>query len=528
MAHEIVKDFEAIKLLERGVNKLCDAVKITLGPKGRNVVLDRRFGVPLITNDGVTIAKEITLPNPFENMGANLIKQVSIKTNDLAGDGTTTACVLAQKIVAEGIKNYTAGANPISLKKGIMKATDVVLAELDKQSIAVNSSKEIFQISSISAGDEEVGKLISEAVDIVGKDGVISVEDGKTFKTQLKIVEGMQIDRGYLSPYMATNQEKMDATLLDSYILITDKKIHTIQEILPLLEQVSTQNKPLLIIAEDIEHEVLATLVLNKIRGAITVVAIKAPSYADRRKAQLHDIAVMTGASVISEDMGMELKECGLAHLGVAGKIHITKDSTTISYGRGNAESLQERIAQIKTQIKDSTNDFDKTGLEERLAKLTGGIAIIEVACTSEVEMQEKKLRIEDAISATKSAITEGIVAGGGVALINCKETLLEFIQTLEGDEKTGANIILSSLSSPLRQISENAGIDGGVIEFNILEKKQNNYGFDAATNTYVDMIKAGIIDPTLVAKSALMNAASVASTLLTTQVVIAEIEEKK
>ena len=525
---EILKNFEAIKALEKGVNEVCDAVKITLGPKGRNVVLDRQGNFPLITNDGVTIAKEVELENPFENMGANLIKQVSIKTNDSACDGTTTACVLAQKIVNEGVKNYTAGANPIILKKGIKKATEVVLQELEKQAIPVQDNRAIFQVASISAGDEEIGELISKAVDTVGKDGVISVEDGKTFKTELKVVEGMQLDRGYLSPYMATNTEKMEAELSNSYILITDNKIHNMQEIMPILEQVAKQARPLLIIAEDIENDVLATLVLNKLRGALNIVAIKSPSYGERRKAFLKDIATLTGGTVITQETALEIKDCTLSHLGEAGKIIVTKDSCVISHGTGNPEHIQERSAQIKLQIKSSENDFDKAGLEERLAKLTGGIAVIEVACTTEVEMLEKKLRIEDAISATKSAIAEGIVCGGGVALINCKPALLKFIKTLSGDEKTGAEIVLNSLSAPLKQICENAGLDGGVVEYNILRNKKKNYGFNALDNSYVDMIKAGIIDPAKVTKSAIGNATSVAATLLTTQVIIANVNTSK
>ena len=518
----MLKDFEAIKALERGVNELCDAVKITLGPKGRNVVLDRQGNIPMITNDGVTIAKEIELENAFENMGANLIKQVSIKTNDLAGDGTTTACVLAQKIVNEGVKNYTAGANPIILQKGIKKATNLVIQELEKQAIPVKESKEIFQVASISAGDQEIGELISKAVKIVGKDGVISVEDGKTFKTELKVVEGMQFDRGYLSPYMATNPEKMEAELFDSYILITENKIHNIKELLPILEQVSKEAKPLLIIAEEIDHDVLATLILNKLRGALNIVAIKPPSYGDRRQAVLQDIAVMTGATVITQETALEVKDCNISHLGKAGKIIVSKDSCTISQGMGSVEKMEDRIKLIKKQIRDCDTDFDKAALEERLAKLAGGIAVIEVACTTEVEMLEKKLRVEDAISATKSAIAEGIVAGGGVALINCKKALSEFVLTLSGDEKTGAEIVLNALSAPLKQICQNAGIDGGVIEHNILSNGQANYGFNALNNTYVNMIEAGIIDPARVTKSALLNATSVASTLLTTQVVVA------
>lgn len=527
MSKQILTGFDAIKKLENGVKKLTNAVKITLGPKGRNVVLDRKFGTPLITNDGVTIAKEITLPDPFENMGASLIKEVSIKTNEVAGDGTTTACILAESIVSEGIKNYTAGANPIILRKGIQKGIEEVTKRLKEISTPVSSSKEIFQIASISAGDEEIGKLIAEGFEKVGKDGVITVAESKTLKTELKIVEGMQFDRGYLSPYMITDTNKMECVLTDSYILITDKKIKNLNEILGILEAVSQSGKSLLIIAEDIETEALSTLVLNKLRGALNVVAVKAPGYADKRKALCEDIAVLTGGAFICDELGFELKDTTIEKLGYATNIKVTKDNTTISGGAGKKEAMESRICEIKGQIDLADNEFDKNRLQERLAKLVGGIAIIYVGSATEVEMQEKKLRIEDAIEATKSATQEGIVCGGGIALLNCVDSVKQLAETLSGDEKTGAEIVLKALYSPIKMITQNAGIDGGVVIDNILKNNKKNYGYNALTNEYVNMLESGIIDPTKVTISAIENAGSVASTLLTTEVLICDKEEK-
>lgn len=527
MSKQILTSFDAIKKLENGVKKLTNAVKITLGPKGRNVVLDRKFGTPLITNDGVTIAKEITLPDPFENMGASLIKEVSIKTNEVAGDGTTTACILAESIVSEGIKNYTAGANPIILRKGIQKGIEEVTEHLKEISTPVSSSKEIFQIASISAGDEEIGKLIAEGFEKVGKDGVITVAESKTLKTELKIVEGMQFDRGYLSPYMITDTNKMECVLTDSYILITDKKIKNLNEILGILEAVSQSGKSLLIIAEDIETEALSTLVLNKLRGALNVVAVKAPGYADKRKALCEDIAVLTGGAFICDELGFELKDTTIEKLGYATNIKVTKDNTTISGGAGKKEAMESRICEIKGQIDLADNEFDKNRLQERLAKLVGGIAIIYVGSATEVEMQEKKLRIEDAIEATKSATQEGIVCGGGIALLNCVDSVKQLAETLSGDEKTGAEIVLKALYSPIKMITLNAGIDGGVVIDNILKYNKKNYGYNALTNEYVNMLESGIIDPTKVTISAIENAGSVASTLLTTEVLICDKEEK-
>ena len=527
MSKQILSGFDAIKKLEMGVRKLSNAVKITLGPKGRNVVLDRKFATPLITNDGVTIAKEITLPDPFENMGANLIKEVSIKTNEVAGDGTTTACILAESIVSVGVKNYTAGANPIILKKGIQKAISVATEHLREISIPVSSSKEIFQVASISAGDEEIGRLIADGFEKVGKDGVITVEESKTLKTELKIVEGMQFDRGYLSPYMVTNPDKMECILQDSYILITDKRIKNLNEIIGVLEAVSQSGKSLLIIAEDIENEVLSTLVLNKLRGALNVVAVKAPGYADKRKALCQDIAVLTHGTFICDELGFELKDVNLQKLGFANNIKVTKDSTTISGGKGLKEEIENRILEIKGQIESANNEFDKNRLQERLAKLIGGIAIIYVGSATEVEMQEKKLRIEDAIEATKSATQEGIVCGGGVALLNCVDCVQKLVDTLSGDEKTGAEIVLKSLFAPIKMITQNAGIEGAIVIENILNKHDKNYGYNALTNEYVNMIESGIIDPTKVTRTALENAGSVASTLLTTEVLVCDIEEK-
>ena len=527
MSKQMLTGFEAIKKLENGVRKLANAVKITLGPKGRNVVLDRKFSTPLITNDGVTIAKEITLPDPYENMGANLIKEVSIKTNEVAGDGTTTACILAESIVSEGVKNYTAGANPVILKKGIQKAISTAVNHLKEITTPVNSNKEIFQIASISAGDEEIGKLIAEGFEKVGKDGVITVEESKTLKTELKIVEGLQFDRGYLSPYMITNTEKMECVFTDAYILITDKRIKNLNEIITVLEQVSQSGKPLVIIAEDIDNEVLSTLVLNKLRGALNVVAVKAPGYADKRKAICEDIATLCNGTFICDELGYDLKDADISKLGIAGNIKITKDSTIISSCKTEKERLNTRIQEIKSQINSADNEFDKNRLQERLAKLTGGIAVIYVGSATEIEMQEKKLRIEDAIEATKSAVEEGIVCGGGIALLSCVKDIEKLIATLDGDEKTGAQIVLKSLFAPIKMITANAGISGDVVIDKILECNKANFGYNALTNEYVDMLECGIIDPTKVTRSALENAASVASTLLTTEVIVCDIEEK-
>jgi len=527
MSKQILSGFDAIKKLENGVKKLSNAVKVTLGPKGRNVVLDRKYSTPLITNDGVTIAKEISLSDPFENMGANLIKEVSIKTNDVAGDGTTTACILAESIVSEGVKNYTAGANPIILKKGIQKAINCVVDHLRSISTPVSSNKEIFQVASISAGDEEIGNLISQGFEKVGKDGVISVEESKTLKTELKIVEGMQFDRGFLSPYMVNNTDKMECNLSDCYILITDKKIKNLNEIITVLEEVSSSGKSLLIIAEDIETEVLSTLVLNKLRGALNVVAVKAPGYADKRKALCEDIAVLTGGQFICDELGYELKDTNITKLGFASSIKVTKDNTIISGGKGSKESIENRANEIRGQIATCDVEFDKNRLQNRLAKLLGGIAVIYVGSATEIEMQEKKLRIEDAIEATKSAVEEGIVCGGGIALLNCIPSVQELITTLSGDEKTGAQIVLKSLSAPIKMIASNAGIDGGVIIDKVLSSPDKNFGYNALTNEYVNMIECGIIDPTKVTRSAIENAGSVASTLLTTEVIITDKEEK-
>ena len=523
MYKNILSGFDAIKKLELGASKLASAVKLTIGPKGRNVVLDRKFATPLITNDGVTIAKEISLKDKFENIGANLLKEVSIKTNDIAGDGTTTACILAESIIKEGIKNYSAGANPVILKKGIQKATDFVVNHLTNISIPISTSKEIYQVASISAQDEEIGKLIAQAFDKVGKDGVITVEEGKTLKTELKIVEGMQFDKGYLSPYMCNDMIKMECNLDNAYILITDNKISTLHDILPLLEEVSKTNKPLVIIAEEIESEVISTLVLNKLRGAINVVAVKAPAYADRRKAICQDIATITGATFISEEVGLNLNTANISNLGIAGKVKITKDSTTISYGKGDKTKIDNRVLEIKAQIDSCDNDFDKNKLEERLAKITGGIAILQVGSATEVEMQEKKLRIEDAISATKSAILEGIVAGGGIALLKTIKPLDKFLESLSGDEKTGGMIIRNSLSAPIDMIIKNAGLDSGIIIDKVLSNDNINYGYNALTNEYVDMLSSGIIDPTRVTRSALVNASSLSSTLLTTECIVCD-----
>ena len=528
MAKQIKYGEDARKALEKGVNVLADTVKITLGPKGRNVVLDKKYGTPLITNDGVTIAKEIDLKDPFENMGAQLIKEVSVKTNDVAGDGTTTACVLAQAIIREGLKNFTAGANPIILKKGIQKAIETATAELKKISKEVSTSKEIAQVASISAGDDEIGSLIAKAMEKVGADGVISVEEAKTMKTELSVVEGMQFDRGYLSPYMSTNMEKMVAELENPYILITDKKISTIQDILPLLEQIVKVGGKLLIIADDIEGEALATLVLNKLRGTFICVAVKAPAFGDKRKALLEDIAIVTGGKVISEELGLDLKQTDLSMLGRARFVKVDKDNTTIVDGAGEKSDISDRVKSIRAQLETVTSDYDKEKLEERLAKLAGGVAVIKVGAATEVEMQEKKLRIEDALAATKAASQEGVVPGGGVALLKTAGKLNALVAKLSGDEKTGASIVLRAIEVPIRQIAKISGVDGGVVVNKIYEHIDDaNYGFDALNNKYVDMVESGIIDPTKVTRSALENAGSVASVLLTTECLVADVEEE-
>lgn len=522
MSKLIKHGIEAIKELEKGVNIVADTVKITLGPKGRNVVLDREYGVPLITNDGVTIAKEIELKNPIENMGANLIKQVSIKTNDVAGDGTTTACVLAQCIINNGVKNYSAGANPVILKNGINKAKDVVVNKLKSLSFPIKDNKEIYQIATISCGDKEIGKLIAEAFNKVGNNGVISIEEGKTLNTELKIVEGMEFDRGYLSPYMSTDLNKMESNLSNAYILVTDCKINNVQELLPALEESSSKGRPLLIICEEIENDVIATLVLNKIRGAVTSVVVKAPAYGEKRKEYLTDISILTGATFVSSDLGLNINDISAETLGTAKNVKVTKDSCLISGGCGDKEKIKDRINSIKNQIENCKDDFECNNLKERLSKLDGGVAVILVGSATEIEMQEKKLRIEDAVSATKSAIEEGIVAGGGVAYLRCVTVLDDLIATLNGDEKTGAEIVRQALFAPIKQISLNSGIDGAIVVNNILNSIDDNYGYDAYSNNYVNMIESGIIDPTKVTLNALINACSVASTLLTTESVVA------
>ena len=528
MAKLIKSGDDARRALEQGVNVLANTVKVTLGPKGRNVVLDRKFQSPLITNDGVTIAKEIELSDPFENMGAQIIKEVSVKTNDVAGDGTTTAAVLAQAIIAEGMRNFTAGANPIVLKKGIKKAVDVVVSALKEQSKPVETEKAIEQVASISAGDESVGELISKAMQKVGKDGVITVEESKTMETELEVVEGMKFDRGYASSYMSTNMEKMEAVLDNPLILLTDKKISNIQEILPLLEQVVKTGQKLLIIADEVEGEALATLVINKLRGTFTCVAVKAPGFGDRRKALMEDIAILTGANVISEELGRKLNETTLEDLGKARQIVVTKDSTTIVEGGGSSTKIKERITSIKAQLENTTSDYDREKLSERLAKLSGGVAVIKVGSATEIEMKEKKLRIEDALAATRAAVEEGIVAGGGVALLRTIPAVQKLVNKLDGDEQIGAKIIMASLQAPIRQIAQNAGIDGGVVVDKIIHNENANFGYDALNDKYLDMIDAGIIDPTKVTRSALQNAASVSSTLLTTECVITSEPEKE
>ena len=525
MAKEIKYGAEAREALGAGVNKLANTVRVTLGPKGRNVVLDKSYGAPLITNDGVTIAKEIELEDAFENMGAQLVKEVATKTNDVAGDGTTTATVLAQAMIDEGIKNLAAGANPIILRRGMKKATDCAVEAIAKMSSKVTGKDQIAKVASISAGDEEVGQLVADAMEKVSNDGVITIEESKTMKTELDVVEGMQFDRGYVSAYMATDMDKMEAVLDNPYILITDKKISNIQEILPLLEQIVQSGAKLLIIAEDVEGEALTTLIVNKLRGTFNVVAVKAPGYGDRRKEMLKDIAILTGGQVISEELGLDLKDATLDQLGRAKSVKVQKENTVIVDGFGETADIQARIAQIKAQIEETTSEFDKEKLQERLAKLSGGVAVIRVGAATETEMKENKLRLEDALAATKAAVEEGIIAGGGSAYIHASKEVEKLADTLSGDEKTGANLILKALEAPLFHISYNAGLEGAVI-INKVRESEVGTGFDALHEEYVDMVKAGILDPAKVTRSALQNATSVASTLLTTESVVANIKE--
>jgi chaperonin GroEL len=524
MAKEIKFSEEARRAMLRGVDKLADAVKVTLGPKGRNVVLEKKFGSPLITNDGVTIAKEIELEDPFENMGAKLVAEVASKTNDVAGDGTTTATVLAQAMIREGLKNVTAGANPMGIRKGIEKAVAVAVEELKAISKPIQGRESIAQVAAISAADEEVGQLIAEAMERVGNDGVITLEESKGFTTELDVVEGMQFDRGYASPYMITDTEKMEAVLENPYILITDKKISSIQDILPILEQVVQQGKPLLIIAEDVEGEALATLVVNKLRGTFTAVAVKAPGFGDRRKAMLEDIAILTGGEVISEELGRELKSATIASLGRASKVVVTKENTTIVEGAGDSDRIKARINQIRAQLEETTSEFDREKLQERLAKLAGGVAVIKVGAATETELKERKLRIEDALNSTRAAVEEGIVAGGGTALMNVYNKVAAI--EAEGDEATGVKIVLRAIEEPVRQIAQNAGLEGSVI-VERLKTEKPGIGFNAATGEWVDMIEAGIVDPTKVTRSALQNAASVAAMFLTTEAVVADKPEE-
>ena len=527
MAKKIIYGEEARKSLLAGIDKLADTVKITLGPKGRNVVLDKKYGAPLITNDGVTIAKEIELEEPFENMGAQLVKEVATKTNDAAGDGTTTATLLAQALIREGMKNIAAGANPMVVKKGMAKAVDAAVDAIKSNSTKIAGSADIASVAANSAADETVGKLIAEAMEKVSSDGVITIEESKTAETYSEVVEGMQFDRGYITPYMVTDTDKMEALIDDAYILITDKKIASVQEILPLLEQIVKTGKKLVIIAEDVEGEALSTLIVNKLRGTFTCVAVKAPGFGDRRKEMLQDIAILTGGQVISSEIGLELADATVEQLGHAKQVKITKENTIIVDGAGDKKDIKDRIGQIKSQIEASTSDFDKEKLQERLAKLSGGVAVIKVGAATEVEMKEKKLRVEDALSATKAAVEEGIVSGGGTAFINAMPAVSKLTATLQGDEKTGAAIVLKALEEPLRQIAANAGLEGSVILDKIVRSKKVGYGFDAYTENYCDMIPAGIVDPTKVTRSALQNAASVAAMVLTTESLVADIKEE-
>ncbi len=526
MAKQIKYGVEARKALEAGVNQLADTVRVTLGPKGRNVVLDKSFGAPLITNDGVTIAKEIELEDPFENMGAQLVKEVATKTNDVAGDGTTTATVLAQAMINEGMKNLAAGANPIVLRKGMKKATEAAVEAIAKMSQPISGRESIARVASISAADDEVGEMVADAMEKVSKDGVITIEESKTMKTELDLVEGMQFDRGYVSAYMCTDMDKMEANLDDPYILITDKKISNIQEILPVLEQIVQSGSKLLIVAEDIEGEALTTLIVNKLRGTFTVVGVKAPGYGDRRKEMLKDLAILTGGTVISEELGLELKDTTMEQLGRAKSVKVQKENTIIVDGCGNKDEIAARVAQIRAQIAETTSEFDKEKLQERLAKLAGGVAVIRVGAATETEMKEAKLRMEDALSAARAAVEEGIIAGGGSAYVHVTQEIKSVVDALEGDEKTGGKIILKALEAPLFHISANAGLEGSVI-INKVKESPVGYGFDAYKEEYVDMIQAGILDPAKVTRSALQNATSVASTLLTTESVVANIKEE-
>jgi chaperonin GroEL len=523
MSKLIKRDEDARKALQSGIDTLANTVKITLGPKGRNVVLDKKYGAPLITNDGVTIAKEIELPDPFENMGAQLVKEVATKTNDVAGDGTTTATLLAQAMITEGLRNLAAGANPIVVKKGMAKAVDAAVAEIKKQSKKVDGSKDIARVATVSSGDELIGKLISEAMEKVSADGVITIEESKTAETYSDVVEGMQFDRGYITPYMVTDTEKMEADLDDAYILITDKKISVINDILDLLQQLVQAGKKLLIIAEDVEGEALSTLIVNRLRGTLNVVAVKAPGFGDRRKEMLQDIATLTGGTVISEEVGLELKSATLDMLGRARQVKVTKENTTIVDGAGDSQAIKDRVAQIRTQIANTTSDYDKEKLQERLAKLAGGVAVIKVGAATETEMKEKKLRIEDALNATRAAVEEGVVAGGGTIFVNIIPAVEALLPEVEGDEKTGVSIIAKALEAPIRQISANAGLDGSVILEKVRTSKKNGYGFDAYKEKFCDMVSSGIIDPAKVTRSALENAASVSGMVLTTEALVAD-----
>ena len=527
MAKDIIYGEEARKALQAGIDTLADTVKITLGPKGRNVVLSKKYGSPLITNDGVTIAKEIELEDAFQNMGASLVKEVATKTNDAAGDGTTTATLLAQALVREGMKNIAAGANPMVVKKGMQKAVDAAVAEIKKNSQTVSGSKDIERVATVSAGDESVGKLIAEAMEKVTADGVITLEEGKTAETYSEVVEGMQFDRGYISPYMVTDTDKMEAVIDDPYILITDKKISSIQDVLPLLEQIVQAGKKLIIIAEDVEGDALTNIILNKLRGVFVCVAVKAPGFGDRRKEMLKDIAILTGGEVITDELGLDIKETQINQLGRAKQVKVNKENTIIVDGYGDSEAIKARVHEIKNAIENTTSEFDKEKLQERLAKLSGGVGVIKVGAATEVEMKEKKLRIEDALAATKAAVEEGIVAGGGTALINAMPAVKALVDTLEGDEKTGAKIVLRALEEPVRQIALNAGLEGSVIIDTINREGKVGYGFDAYTETYGDMISAGIVDPAKVTRSALQNAASVAAMVLTTESLVADIKEE-
>ena len=526
MAKEILYGEEARRALERGVNHLANTVKVTMGPKGRNVVLDKKYGAPLITNDGVTIARDIELDDPFENMGAQLVKEVATKTNDIAGDGTTTATLLAQAFVREGLKNVTAGANPMVVRKGIAKAVDAAVAEIKKNSQKVNGSDDIARVATISSGDEFIGKLIAEAMEKVTADGVITVEESKTAETYSEVVEGMQFDRGYITPYMITDTEKMEAVIDDAYILITDKKISNIQEILPLLETIVKSGKKLVIIAEDVEGEALSTLIVNKLRGTFTCVAVKAPGFGDRRKEMLKDIAILTGGTVISSELGYKLSDADLSMLGHASQVKVQKENTIIVGGSGDQNAIKARVAEIRNEIAVSTSDFDREKLQERLAKLAGGVAVIKVGAATEVEMKEKKLRIEDALNATRAAVEEGIVAGGGTAYVNAIPAVAKEVSKVEGDEKTGVRIVMKALEEPVKQIAVNAGIDGSIVLERIKNARKVGYGFDAYKEIYCDMIKSGIVDPTKVTRTALQNAASIASMVLTTESVVADKKE--